>query len=320
MIISDLKCEVLSWRFLTEGEIMKRLISASAADFKRMPSDEFKQSIIASEGRVIVGETVVTATPLLEGVTNAEVMASFGSDLILLNEFDVFEQKISGLDVTDDPIKKIKHLTGRPIGINLEPVDQSVEGMGNKITISKGRQANKETFKKANELGVDFLLLTGNPSTGVTNKMIKESISVGKQFYKGLIFAGKMHGAGVSEEIINPDELREYINEGADGILIPAAGTVPGVSEEQARKAVKAVKTLNNQAIVISSIGTSQESADGETIRHIGLSNKRIGADVHHIGDGGYGRMPIPENIMKLGITVRGKRHTYFRMAQSINR
>lgn len=299
---------------------MKRLLSCYASDIEAMDAKELKQSIIASEGRIIVGETVVTAAPLLEGVTNAEVMASFGSDLILLNEFDVFDQKINGLYEAENPIQEIKNLTGRPVGINLEPVDQSVEVMGDKITISKGRQANKKTFEKVNELGIDFLLLTGNPSTGVSNQTIKESISIGKKVYEGLIFAGKMHGAGVSEEIIDVDELKEYINEGADGVLIPAVGTVPGVTEEQARKAVKKVKAKDTQAIVISSIGTSQESADEETIREIGLSNKRVGVDVHHIGDGGYGRMPIPENIMKLGITVRGKRHTYFRMAQSINR
>ena len=45
------------------------------------------------------------------------------------------------------------------------------------------------------------------------------------------------------------------------------------------------------------------------------MSNKRVGADIHHIGDGGYGRMADPENIRALSIAVRGKRHTYFKMA-----
>lgn len=67
-------------------------------------------------------------------------------------------------------------------------------------------------------------------------------------------------------------------------------------------------------------IGTSQESADEGTIRLIGMSNKRVGADIYHIGDGGYGRMADPEKIMALSIAVRGKRHTYFKMAQSVNR
>lgn len=70
----------------------------------------------------------------------------------------------------------------------------------------------------------------------------------------------------------------------------------------------------------ISAIGTSQESADVDTIKQIALSNKRVGVDIHHIGDGGYGRMADPENIMALSIVIRGKRHTYFRISQSLMR
>ena len=33
-----------------------------------------------------------------------------------------------------------------------------------------------------------------------------------------------------------------------------------------------------------------------------------------------FKELGISENIMALSITVRGKRHTYFKMAQSINR
>ena len=65
---------------------------------------------------------------------------------------------------------------------------------------------------------------------------------------------------------------------------------------------------------------TRQESADADTIRQIGLCNKRIGFDVHHLGDGGYGRVPDPENLMALSICIRGKRHTYMKMSRSLNR
>ncbi len=39
------------------------------------------------------------------------------------------------------------------------------------------------------------------------------------------------------------------------------------------------------------------------------------GADVHHIGDAGYSGVAIPENIMALSMAVRGRRHTWFRIA-----
>lgn len=297
---------------------MKRLISCYASDFEKMTREEFKQSILASEGRTILAETVVTAAPLLEGVTNAEVMAAFGADLLVLNEFDVMKPAIVGMKVAENLVAEIKRLTGRPVGINLEPIDPSIEVLDQRVEISQGRQATKATFQLAQAIGVDFVMLTGNPSTGVSNQAIRQSIQMGRENFAGLLFAGKMHGAGLSEKVLNLDELKAYIELGADGVLIPAVGTVPGIGEEEAREACAAVKALGG--LVMSTIGTSQESADESTIRSFGLSNKRVGSDIHHIGDGGYGRMPIPENITALSLTVRGKRHTYFRMAQSIHR
>lgn len=42
--------------------------------------------------------------------------------------------------------------------------------------------------------------------------------------------------------------------------------------------------------------------------------------DIQHIGDAGYSGVADPENLMALSIAIRGKRHTYYRMAQSIRR
>lgn len=297
---------------------MKRLLSCYASDFKDMKAEELKNAILASEGRTILGETVVTAAPLLEGVTNAEVMSAFGADLILLNEFDVFLKKINGMKDEENPISKIKNLVGRPVGINLEPVDESANLIDEKVKLSSGRLATIDTFKEAEKLGVDFICLTGNPSTGVSNEAINNSIANAKKYYSGLILAGKMHGAGMVENLVDEKMILSFVENGADGILLPAVGTVPGINENLLSDIVRKIKSKG--ALVMSAIGTSQESADVDTIRLIGMSNKRIGADIHHIGDGGYGRMADPENIMALSITVRGKRHTYFKMAQSINR
>lgn len=297
---------------------MKRLLSCYASDFKDMKADELKNAILASEGRTILGETVVTAAPLLEGVTNAEVMSAFGVDLILLNEFDVFLKKINGMKDEENPISKIKNLVGRPVGINLEPVDESANLIDEKVKLSSGRLATIDTFKEAEKLGVDFICLTGNPSTGVSNEAINNSIANAKKYYSGLILAGKMHGAGMLENLVDEKMILSFVENGADGILLPAVGTVPGINENLLSDIVRKIKSKG--ALVMSAIGTSQESADVDTIRLIGMSNKRIGTDIHHIGDGGYGRMADPENIMALSITVRGKRHTYFKMAQSINR
>ena len=298
--------------------IIKRLIGTYASDLQDLTREALKASILASEGRVVAAEDVVTTEPLIAGVTNAEMMTAFGADLILLNEFDVFTKKIKDFPDCENPIAEIKKLTGRPVGINLEPIDQLGDTIGDKVEISSGRKATAKAFKAAEALGIDFMLLTGNPSTGVTTASIKDSVKRCRKNFSGLILAGKMHGAGVVEDILNIEDFKSYIELGADGILIPSVGTVPGITEIEVHGIVKEIKKLGG--LVMCTIGTSQESADEDTIREFALSNKRVGADIHHIGDGAYGRMPIPENILKLGIVVRGKRHTYFRMAASVRR
>lgn len=297
---------------------MKRLLSCHASDFAEMTGADLVQSIKASEGRTILGETVVTAAPLLEGITNGEVMAAFGADLLCMNEFDVFKQEIVGMEGIDEPIQQLKEWTGRPVGINLEPVNPEDTVLDQKVTISKGRQATAEAFKQAEKLGIDFIMITANPSTGVTNQGILDSIKVAKENYTGPIFAGKMHGAGSSEPVVQEDLLLEIIQEGADGFLLPTVGTVPGVTIQQTRQITERVHELGG--LVMNTIGTNQESADEETIRQFALHNKQVGTDIHHIGDGGYWRMAPPENITAFSIAIRGKRHTFARMAQSIKR
>ena len=288
---------------------MKRLLSCQASEMLNMNGKELKQAIMASEGRTVITETVVATSPLLGGITNAEVAAAFGSDMILLNGFDALNPKIGGIPETDEPVKLLKELTGRVVGCNLEPVDVNADMMESRIEISKGRQAVKETFIAAEKLGCNFICLTGNPGTGVTNKAIAEAIKVAKENFTGLIIAGKMHAAGVNEE---------FIDAGADVILMPAIDTVQGLSEKEVADACRLIKEKG--ALSLTAIGTSQEGADVDTIREIALINKRAGADIQHIGDAGWSGVAIPENIMTLSIAIRGRRHTYFKMAQSIKR
>lgn len=296
----------------------KRLISCTASDVAQMNASDLKNAIRASEGRVVMGETVVTAAPLLAGVTNAEIMAAFSADLLLLNEYDVFTRFINGMESTDTPIARLKELTGRPIGINLEPTTQDDGALEQLIELPKGSQATPETFQEAERQGIDFICLTGNPSTGVSNASIRAAIQTARANFSGLIFAGKMHGAGLSEKIVSKENLIAFIEQGADGVLLPTVGTVPGVREDEAHEAAMAVKAQGG--IVMSTVGTSQESADSATIREFALVNKRVGTDIHHLGDGSYGRTPDPENLLTLSLAIRGKRHTYFLMSQSIKR
>ena len=307
----------------------KRLLSAYSSEIAALAGAELKQAILASEGRIIVGETVVTAAPLLAGVSNAEVMRAFAADMVILNEYDVNTRFVSGLENCSNPIAYLKELTSMPLGINLEPVDtqvscapaagtEMVKAMSDLITLPPGRQVSRETLQAAEKQGADFICLTGNPGTGVSNSSLKAAVKLAKQYFSGLVFVGKMHAAGLAEKVVDEQAVLDFVDAGADAILLPAAGTVPGVGEAELTALVRKIKAKG--ALTMAVVGTSQESADAQTIREIALANKRCGFDIHHLGDGSFGRMPDPENLLTLSLAIRGKRHTYFRMSQSLRR
>ena len=102
---------------------MKRLISADTSEILGFTPAELKQSIRASEGRVVLSENITVLIPQVTDITNAEIARAFGADLILLNFLDVDHPYIHGLDETGDPVRRLCELVGRPVGINLEPVD-----------------------------------------------------------------------------------------------------------------------------------------------------------------------------------------------------
>lgn len=297
---------------------MKRLISAWSSDVKAYSKDELKQAILASEGRTIMSENIICFEPPIRGVSDPEIAKAFGADMILLNFFDCFHPEIAGLPKSTNPVALVKEYTGLPVGCNLEPVDLESEMLEDRIIIPEGRQATLKTFKQANELGLDYICLTGNPGVGVSNKAILDAIKLAKANFNGLIIAGKMHGAGIKEKIFDLDLIKSFIDAGADIILLPALNTVPGVTESDLKEACDLIH--QNDALALAAIGTSQESSDEDTIRQIGLANKRCGIDISHIGDAGCGGIALPENIMALSIAIKGKRHTYYRMASSIKR
>lgn len=69
-------------------------------------------------------------------------------------------------------------------------------------------------------------------------------------------------------------------------------------------------------ALAMGTIGTSQEGAEIETIRSLALAAKRAGMDIHHIGGAGYTGVAVPENVYAYSLALRGRRHTWNRMAR----
>ena len=296
----------------------KRLLSCFTSDFNKMSGQDLKNAIKASEGRTVLSENIAGRRSVTGDVTNSELARAFGADLILLNGIDVYNPVIDALPESDEPIKLVKKLTGRPIGLNLEPVDLKADMMEEIEIIPEGRICSEATLKKIEKMGFDFVCLTGNPGTGVTNHQISEGIKLAKKYFSGMIIAGKMHSSGVDEPVANFDVVKDFIESGADVIMLPAVGTVPGFTQGEMEKAVKYIK--ENGALSMSAIGTSQESSTKETIRQIAIMNKIAGVDIQHIGDAGYAGVANFENILELSIAIRGVRHTIRMIAASNDR
>jgi len=217
-----------------------------------------------------------------------------------------------------ESIHLLQKLVGRPIGVNLEPVDPDAKMAEDRLVIPEGRMASEKTLREVEKLGFNFVVLTGNPGTGVTNKQIAANIKVAKQVFSGLVIAGKMHGAGVDEAVVSPESVEAFLDAGADVILVPAVGTVPGFDDAELKVIVQLAHSRG--ALVMSTIGTSQEGSGSSFIQNVAIRNKVAGVDIQHIGDAAWGIQSPIENIYALSKAIRGERHAIVRMARSINR
>jgi hypothetical protein len=111
----------------TKGENMttKRLLDCCFRP-GQMDKAALLYAIRASEGRVLISETIAITQPLLNNVTNAELAASQGADILLINMFDSEHPQIQGMPADTQPeevLHRLAQLTGRIIGVNLEAVD-----------------------------------------------------------------------------------------------------------------------------------------------------------------------------------------------------
>ncbi len=312
--------------------MVKRLLDANASDFRGMTAHDLIESIRLSEGRVVLAEVIASSAPLVDKISNAELAAGMGADMILLNLYDVSMPTVSGFPDQGETVQSgapafgrfslgrgvtlrlVKEWIGRPVGINLEPIENP------EALTTPGRLASPENAQAAVDQGADFIVLTGNPYSGVTIaglvsalENIREKIGT-----RLVIFAGKMHAAGTYEAVTRAVDLEDFADAGADGVVLPAPGTVPGMTVDSVRNLVE--KAHNLDLLVMSGIGTSQEGASITTIEQLALMSKMTGADIHHIGDAGTMGMAVPENISAWSMSLRGRRHTWHRMAASLRR
>lgn len=289
---------------------MKRLISCAASDFMAAKSrEELTESIRASEGRVIMAQTAVGNECLISGVTNAELIGAFGTDMILLKVLDVEHPAICGIQV-EDVVQELKRLTGRLVGINLEVIGE------NHLSYAGGTVLSEVTRDKAIQLKPDFLCLTAyRNKPGITTQAVLEAIQFVRKAYDGMLIVNRYMNA---KEALTETGYESYIKAGADVLTLPMPGSVAGLYVDNLAPLVLRIKDAGG--LVSLSVSTSQEGTDTDTMKRMAFEAKQAGADLYDFGDANQNGIPAVENIMALSVAVRGKRHTYFRIAQSIRR
>ena len=311
--------------------MVKRLLDANASDFAAMSARDLVESIRLSEGRVVAAEVIAVAPPLLDKVSNAELAAGMGADLVLLNFYDATAPQVTGFPDQGEAssgtpifgrmswgrgvtLAQVKEWIGRPVGLNLEPVE-NLEAL-----TTSGRLASPENAQAAVAQGADLIVLTGNPHTEVTTAGITRALVAIRQTLGdgAMLLAGKMHAAGASGPVVTAADVDAFADGGADGVVLPAPGTAPGMMVETVRAMVEAIHERG--LLAMNTIGTSQEGASVSTIEQLALMSKMTGADIHHIGDAGTIGIAVPENIIAWSLALRGRRHTWHRMTASLRR
>ncbi|HAF62513.1 MAG TPA: hypothetical protein DCK95_09325 [Anaerolineaceae bacterium] len=312
--------------------MVKRLISCTKSDFEKMTPMDLKLSIRLSEGRTILGQSFNgMGNALLGSVTNPELEAAFGADILLLNGYSLDEKSpmygvkhyshAKGMQILH--VKDIKELVNRPVGIYLECVNSEGEHLYVN-NFSLGRTATKENFEKALEEGADFIILGANPSMNAKIDDIVAATKVAGKTVKGkiMIFSGKWED-GVYEKVLGDPmakkPAKEFIDElmdaGTDVIDFPAPGSRQGITVDMIRDLVEYVHKKDADTMTMSFIDGSVEGADVDTIRALAIRSRETGADIHAIGDAGLAGSSLPENIYQLSLSVKGRRLTWERMA-----
>ena len=320
-----------------------RLISNSRSGIKDMTPFELKAAIKGSEGRVVMAQ-LNAGEKVLGDVTNPELAQAMGADMIMVNGYNMDpEEKFTGWTVQEYRgkeigwvnknvrLKEMKELIHIPIGIYLETSNPEAFKKQEVTTylwekgVQRGRKATKENFEKLKDEGADFVVLAGNPGSGVTYENVIQAVKDCKEVVGDdiLIFAGKWED-GNTEPILGDPQLgmerskeiiKELIDAGADCITLAMPGARFGISTEEIRDLVTYIHTYKPGTLALSFLDGSVEGSDVDTVRICTIESKKTGADIHAIGDAGLTGMSVPEDIYQMAITTKGRRLTWKRMA-----
>lgn len=303
-----------------------RLITAKASEIATYTPMQLKESILKSEGRVIMGQTYLKNPFLIPGCTSTELMFAFGGDMVMLNGFDFNNpEKANGMQGLT--LKELRaKVAQKPVGIYMgcpKENDNELDSDPKKAEM-KSMLYSKENARKAKEMGASFIVLGGNPGSGTSIKDVIRATKEAREILGDdmLIFAGKWED-GITEKVLG-DPLADYnakevimelIDAGADVIDLPAPGSRHGITVEMIRELTEFTHRYRPDTLVMCFLDSNVEIADQDTIRQIAILMKQTGADIHAIGDGGFGGGTWPENIYQMAITMKGKAYTWQKMA-----
>jgi hypothetical protein len=324
--------------------MVTRIIEAPAWELATLEGRALVDSIRSSAGRTVAAEIVAFAPPLVNGLCNAGLCAILGADIVHLNHYDVQKPLIAGLPSTGEGLE-----LWAEVGLHVAPTSQveapvasflSKLGLGVTIHVLRaqigrvvgvsldvvaddsdapsGRLATPGTAAKAVEQGAAYITLVGTP--GLTPETLQANVRLlRKELGREVVLvAGRMPWGGLRADkpvFLSAPEIEALVAAGVDMVMLPVPGTIPGASLEVITALVDVAHRVGALAQV--TIGTSQESAGVETVGRLALDGKLTGADIFQIGDGGYGGMSIPDNILAFATAIKGRRHTYKRMAST---
>jgi hypothetical protein len=318
--------------------VAKRLLTSTPKELLAMNSDELLNAIKMSEGRVLAVASRVRCANLVDYASNAEVAAAFGADIIILDTYAPSSPYIPGwpskVPVDDEPTKdvqiqmgrgyslrEIREIVGRPVSILL--LIHTEENKASMISHYGNILATRENAHLALESGADMIMVSGWAPKEKLEKIMIEMREETRG--RAILEYARPHGPGLIGEVdqelgpqslITDEEIRILLDIGVDVIGLPVPGTYPGFTIPYVSRLVEMIH--NGGALASLGLHTSQEGADVDTIKRLALNAKFAGADIHELGDSGFNEMLIePQNIMAYSIAIRGRRHTYRRMAIS---
>lgn len=100
---------------------MKRIFELTNGDIESLNKEELKDIIKNSEGRTVMSETIISYTPYIREVSNPELAASFGADMITLNTFNFEKPYVFGFGNANlsDGIEKAYNIITEEIKNNI---------------------------------------------------------------------------------------------------------------------------------------------------------------------------------------------------------